>query len=148
MPTARSTRLSKMNWLNFHHDHFSKLSKNTFGTILITYSIEAGLSRYQKIREKFLKSLKALKCSLGDDRIQLVLWCMHNLPVFVNLKNIAALCGPNNLLLDSPEDIADGILEIARSFKKSITILLVVPYTLYTLLHNYTLVLVITCLGG
>ena len=89
-----------------------------------------------------------MKCSLGDDRIQLVLWCIHNLRVFLNLKNVAALCGPNNLLLDSPEDIADGILEIARSFKKSITILLVVPYTLYTLLYNYTLVLVITCLGG
>ena len=89
-----------------------------------------------------------MKCSLGDDRIQLVLWCIHNLPVFLNLKNVAALCGPNNLLLDSPEDIADGILEIARSFKKTITILLVLLYTLYTLLYNYELALVITFLGG
>ena len=89
-----------------------------------------------------------MKCSLGDDRIQLVLWCVHNLPAFLNLKNVVALCGPNNLLLNSPEDIADGILEIARSFKKAIAILLVVIHTLYTLLYNYTLVLVITCLGG
>ena len=148
MSTDPSTRFSNMNWLNFNHDHFSKLSKNTFETILIAYSIVAGLYRYQKIRKKFLKSLKALKCSLGDDRIQLVLWCVHNLPVFLNLKNVVALCGPNNLLLDSPEDIADGILEIARSFKKAIAILLVVIHTLYTLLYNYTLVLVITCLRG
>ena len=35
---------------------------------------------------------------------------------FSNLKN-AVLCETNNLPLDSPEDIADGILEIARSFK-------------------------------
>ena len=89
-----------------------------------------------------------MKCSLGDDRIQLVLWCIHNLPVFLSLKNVVALCGPNNLLLDSPEDIADGILEIARSFKKTITILLVLLYTLYTLLYNYKLALVITFLGG
>ena len=67
---------------------------------------------------------------------------------FLNLKNVVALCGPNNLLLDSPEDIVDGILEIARSFKKTITILLVLLYTLYTLLYNYELALVITFLGG
>ena len=36
---------------------------------------------------------------------------------FANLKNVAILCGTNNLLLDSPKDIADGILEIVRSFQ-------------------------------
>ena len=32
-------------------------------------------------------------------------------------KNVFVLCGTDNLLLDSHEDIADGILEIAKSFK-------------------------------
>ena len=33
------------------------------------------------------------------------------------MKNDVVLCGTNNLLLDLPKDITDGILEIGRSFK-------------------------------
>ena len=106
-----------MNWLNFHYDHCSKLAKNTFETIIIGDSIVAGLSRYQNVRDKFLKPLKALNCGVGGDKIQHILWCALNLPVSLNLKNVVVLCGTNNLLLDSPKDIADGILKIARSFE-------------------------------
>ena len=106
-----------MNWLNFHHNHCSKLAKNTFETILIGDSIIAGLSRYQNVWDKFLKPLKALNCGIGGDKIQHVLWRALNLPVFSNLKNVVVLCGTNNLLLDWPKDIAGGIPEIARSFK-------------------------------
>ena len=117
MTTTPSTRFSKMNWLNFHYDHCSKLAKNTFETIIIGDSIVAGLSRYQNVRDKFLKPLKALNCGIGGDRIQHVLWRALNLPASQNLKNVVVLCGTNNLLLDSPKDIADGILEIARPFE-------------------------------
>ena len=117
MTTTPSTRFSKKNWLNFHHNHCSKLAKYTFETILIGDSIVAGLSRYQNVWDKFLKPLKALNCRMGGDRIEHVLWRALNLPVFSSLKNIVVLCGTNNLPLDSPNDIADGILEIARSFK-------------------------------
>ena len=106
-----------MNWLNFHYDHCSKLAKNTFETIIIGDSIVAGLSRYQNVRGKFLKPLKVLNCGIGGDRIQHVLWRALNLPASQNLKNVVVLCGTNNLLLDSPKDIADGILEIARPFE-------------------------------
>ena len=106
-----------MNWLNFHHNHCSKLAKNTFEIMLIGDSIEAGLSRYQNVWDKFLKPLKALNCDVGGDRIQHVLWHVLNLPVISNLKHVVVLCESNNLLLDSPKDIAGGILEIARSFK-------------------------------
>ena len=106
-----------MNWLNFHYDHCSKLAKNTFETIIIGDSIVAGLSQYQNVRDKFLKPLKALNCGIGGDRIQHVLWRALNLPASQNLKNVVVLCGTNNLLLDSPKDIADGILEIARPFE-------------------------------
>ena len=117
MTTTPSTRFSKMNWLNFHYDHCSKLAKNTFETIITGDSIVAGLSQYQNVRDKFLKPLKALNCGIGGDRIQHVLWRALNLPASQNLKNVVILCGNNNLLLDSPKDIADGILEIARSFE-------------------------------
>ena len=50
------------------------------------------------------------------------LWCRRRqnskyFPVSSNLKNVVVLCGTNNLLLDASKDIADGILEIARSFE-------------------------------
>ena len=117
MTTTPSTKFSKKNWLNFHHNHCSKLAKYNFETILIGDSIVAGLSRYQNVWDKFLKPLKALNCGIGGDRIEHVLWRALNLPVFLSLKHIVVLCGTNNLPLDSPEDIADGILGIARSFK-------------------------------
>ena len=50
---------------------------------------------------------------IGDS----ILWRALNLPVLSNLKIVVVLCGTNNLLLDSPKDIVDGVLEIARSFK-------------------------------
>ena len=65
---------------------------------------------------KFLKSLKALNCGVGGGRIQHALWCALKLVAFSNSKNIVALCGTNNLLLDSPKDIVNGVLKIARSF--------------------------------
>ena len=91
MTRTPSTRFSKMNWLSFHHNHCSKLAKNTFETILIGDSIIAGLSRCQNVWDKVLKPLKALNCGVGDDKIQHVLWRALNLPV-------AVLCGANNLL--------------------------------------------------
>ena len=98
-----------MNWLNFHYDHCSNLAKNTFETIIIGDSIVAGLSRYQNVRDKFLKPLKALNCGIGGDRIQHVLWRALNLPASPDLKNVVVLCGTNDLLLGSPKDIAGGI---------------------------------------
>ena len=117
MTTTPSTRFLKMNWLNFHHNHCSKLAKNTFETILIGDSIIAGLSRYQNVWDRFPKPSKALNCGVGGDKIQHVLWRALNLPAFSNLKNVVVLCGTNSLLMDSPKDVADGILEIGRSFK-------------------------------
>ena len=69
-----------MNRLSFHYHHCSKLAKNTFETIIIGDSIVAGLSRYQNVRDKFLKPLKALNCDVGGDRIEHVLWRALNLP--------------------------------------------------------------------
>ena len=66
--------------------------------------------------KNFLKLLKALHHDIGGYRNQHVLCHALNLPVFSNLKNVV-LCGINNLLLDLPEDFAEGILEIAWPFE-------------------------------
>ena len=52
-------------------------------------------------------------------RVQNVLWRAQNLLVISSLKNIIILCGTNNLLQESPEDIADGMVEIAQTFQSS-----------------------------
>ena len=85
-----------------------------------------------------LKPLKALNCGVGGDRIQHVLWRALNLPVFSNLKNVVVLCGTNNLLLDSPKDVADGILEISRSLKTNYSYVNVIICVILALDDNWS----------
>ena len=67
--------------------------------------------------DKVPGTLKTLNCGIGGDRFQNVLWRVQNLPVISSLKNLVILCGTNNLFQDSPEDIADGVIEIAETFQ-------------------------------
>ena len=117
MTTIPSMRSSKTNWLNFHRRHCSSLITNRFKTIIIGDSIAAGLNRYQSVWTKYIEPLKILNCGIGGDRVQNVLWRAQNLPVISSLKNVVILCGTNNLFQDSPEDIADGVIEIAETFQ-------------------------------
>ena len=116
MVTIPLSRFFKTNWLNSHHNQCSKVSRN-YETIIIGDSIAAGLSRYQNVWAKFLQPLRALNCGIGGDKVQHVLWCSHNLPVVKSIKKVVVSCGTNNLNQDSPEDITDGITEVASTFK-------------------------------
>ena len=118
MTAIPSMRFSKVNWLNFHCHHCSSLITNCFNTIMIGDLIAAGLNRYRSVCMKYLEPLKTLNCGIIGDRIQNILWQAQILPVISSLKNIV-LCGTNSLFQDSPEDIADGIVEIAQSFQSS-----------------------------
>ena len=117
MTTIPSTRSSKTNWLNFHRRHCSSLITNRFKTIIIRDLIAAGLNRYRSVWTKYLEPLKTLNCGIGGNRVQNFLWRAQNLPVISSLKNVVILCGTNNLFQDSPEDIADGVIEIAETFQ-------------------------------
>ena len=116
MATIPLSRFFKTNWLNSHHNQCSKVSRN-YETIIIGDSVAAGLSRYQNVWAKFLQPLRALNCGIGGDKVQHVLWRSHNLPVVKSIKKVVVSCGTNNLNQDSPEDIADGITEVASTFK-------------------------------
>ena len=63
-------------------------------------------------------SFDTLNCGICGDKVQKVLWRAQNLPA---AKSVAILCDTNNLHLDAPEDIADGIIEIGSTFKKLYT---------------------------
>ena len=119
MTTIPSMRFSKINWLNFHHHHCSNLITSRLYTIIIWESTAAGLNRYGSVCMKYLEPLKTLNCGIGGDRVQNVLWRVQNLPVISSLKNVVILCGTNNLLQDSSEDITDGIVEITQWFQSS-----------------------------
>ena len=117
MTTIPLSRFFKTNWLNSHRNQCSKLSRNYYETIIIGDSIVAELSRYQSVWAKFLQPLRALHCRIGGDKVRHVLWHSHNLPVVKSIKKVLVLCGTNNLNQDSPEDITDGIIEVANTFK-------------------------------
>ena len=119
MTTIPSMRFSKTNWLNFYHHHCSSLITSRLNTIIIWESTAAELNRYGSVCTKYLEPLKTLNCGIEGDRVQNVLWRAQNLPVISSLKNIVILCGTNNLLQDSSEDITDGIVEITQSFQSS-----------------------------
>ena len=62
MMTIPLSRFFKTNWLNFHRNQFSKLTKNYYETKIIGDSIAAGLSRYQNVWVKFMQHLRAFNC--------------------------------------------------------------------------------------
>ena len=92
--------------MNTHVKHCSRLNDKSFDTILIGDSLIAGLARYSKFWNKFLKPLNAFNCGIGGDRAL-------DLRCFSSLRNVIILCGTNNLYHDSPEDIANGLIKIA-----------------------------------
>ena len=49
-----------------------------------------------------------LNCCIAGGRVQNILWW--------DQKNGVVLCGTNNLLKESSETIADGVIEIAETF--------------------------------
>ena len=87
-------------------------------TLLIGDSIIAGLSRYPEVWKRYFEPLNALNCGIGGDRVQNVLWRCINSPPSLSVKNIVILCGTNNIVCDSPDEIVDGILEITHAIKK------------------------------
>ena len=110
---------SKTNWLNFNRHHCSSLITNRFNTTIITDSIAAGLNRYRSVCTKYLKPLKTLNFGLGRDRVQNVLRWAQNLRVISSRKNVVILYGINYLFQESPEQVADSIIEIAETFQSS-----------------------------
>ena len=91
MGTIPLSKFFKTNWLNFHHNQCSKLSRNYYETLIIGDSIAAGLGRYQNVWAKFLQPLKALNCGIGSDKVQHVLWRSHNLTVVKSIKKVVVL---------------------------------------------------------
>ena len=94
IPTARQ---SKTNWMNTHLKHCSRLNNESFNTILIGDSLIAGLTRYNKVWNKFSKPFNDFSCGIRGDRVEHVLWRAYDLCRFSSLRNVVILCCTNNL---------------------------------------------------
>ena len=103
IPTARQ---SKQNWMNTYLKHCSRLNKNC-DTILIGDSLIAGLTCYSKVWNIFLKPLNALNCEIrhvSSYKLIFILQKRYNMQY-------------QYLYQYSPDDIANGLLEIVSCLK-------------------------------
>ena len=99
----------------------------SFHISLLSYRVGAlcappGIRTPKKPRGNRVKPIPECSGQVSKAPKEFQLWCRRRqnskyFPVSSNLKNVVVLCGTNNLLLDASKDIADGILEIARSFE-------------------------------
>ena len=83
-----------------------------YSTLSIGDSITAGLSRYSNIWKRYFIG------GIGGDRVENILWLCKSLPSSSNLQNAVIMCDINNIQHNSVEDIVDGIVEIALSFRR------------------------------
>ena len=117
MATTPLPRLKNINWLNTHYHRCNSILNYNYNTLLLGDSLVAGLSHYSDVWKRYFESLNSINCGIGGDRVQNVLWRCNNLPPSPSFKNIIILCGTNNIQCDSPEDVSDGILEIAQALQ-------------------------------
>ena len=99
--------------------HCSSFITNRFIKIIIGDSIATGLNRYWNVFTRLLGALKTSSCGIGGGRVQNILWRSQSLFVTTNLKHVVILCRTTNLFQDRPEDIADGIIDIAQTFQSN-----------------------------
>ena len=94
MVTIPSAKFSKPNWLELHLKHYSFLTNDKCGTILIRDSTVAGLSRYQNIWNGNF-SFNTLNCGMVGDKVTSSRWRAHNLSAVKSVGNVEIWCGTN-----------------------------------------------------
>ena len=80
MSIAPLSRLSNVNWLNYHNKHRNSMTIGNYSTLLTGDSITAGLSCYSNIWKRYFKLLNGINCGIGGERLQKILWHCYNLP--------------------------------------------------------------------
>ena len=70
MTGIATAQQSKANWMKTYIKLCSRLNNKNFDTILIADSITAGLTRYSKVWNKYLKPLNALNSGIEGCRVK------------------------------------------------------------------------------
>ncbi len=110
-------RNNKPGWYA-EHDKFVHISSTgASGILLIGDSLINGLSRYNSVWQKYFNPLRCLNFGIGGDKTQHVLWRVENGEIPMNLHIVVIHCGTNNVDLNTPTDIKDGITSIVSVFQ-------------------------------
>ena len=59
-----------------------------------------------------------MNLGIGGDHVESVLWWTISLPLPLSVRNIVVQCRTNNILTDSPHDIADSIIHVGTIFRR------------------------------
>ena len=116
MALILSERFYNNNWLKIHQNHCFQVKQENINSIIIGDSIMAGLTRYTNIWNNLFGN-RLINLGISGDRVENVLWRSRDIPSLPSLKNVVILCGTNNINIDSPYDIAQGLIAIGSVFK-------------------------------
>ena len=105
-------RFYKDNWVVNHKNQAALIKSSKLGD-----SIIADFLRYPNIWCKFFDE-NAIKCGIGGDKVQNVLWRTENIPLPKSLEYVVISWGTNNLDTDNSEQIADGLFCTVLALKK------------------------------
>ena len=71
--------------------------------------------------------LNAMNLGIEGDCVENVLWQAISLLLPASAQNMVVQCGTNNILTDSPHDIADCIIDVGAIFwRKSSTVNIII----------------------
>ena len=118
MALTPTERFNKSNWIEYRCNHCFMIKNEKPNTLLLGHSIVAVLSRHPNVWNEYLAGINALNLSIGEDRVENILWRAINLPLPSTVKNVVILCRTNNIPIDNPRDIADCIITIVSIFQK------------------------------
>jgi len=96
-------------------DAQTRVQKPNF--LLIGDSLISNLSLFPKIWNDCFSQQNAKNLGIKGDKTQNVLWRIQNMYWPSTVSSVFILCGTNNINVDTPEDIARGILLCGNSVR-------------------------------
>ena len=113
MALTPCSRCRKGNWLTVYENQCFLARNSTAETLLLGDPILKGLNRY-KGTWYFPNSFNF---GISGDRAEDVPWRALHLPEILYLKNVIILWGTNSICTDSPDDIAQCLIDISVCFR-------------------------------
>ena len=111
-------RFCKPGWHKFHLQHMSALhTDRNIKTVLLGDSLIQGLTRYTKVWNLFFGK-DTLNCGIRADKIENLLRRAENLEFPPTIRQVVIHCGNSNIELNTPNDIANGLLCSALTIKR------------------------------
>ena len=116
MASILTGRFYNNNWLKIHQNLCFEVKQENINSIIIGYSIAAGLKRYSKIWNNLFGN-RFINLGISGGSVENIIWRVRDIPFLSSLKNVVILCGTNNINKDSSYDITQRLIAISSVFK-------------------------------